>query len=439
MVKDSIPLDEDFKKASQSLRGKSKLLESIMNSMGDGLSIQDKNMRIVYQNKFMLDNFGPHIGDFCYRVYENRDSICEGCPMVSAYNTRRVSRALRVGTLKNGQQFRFENIASVLKDENGQIVAGMELCRIVEDRERAFDELRAATEKLLQAKAVFENSSEGIMVVDQEDHIVSVNPAFELLTGYHAAEILGANPRILSSGRHSPEFFEGIKRSLKDTGTWQGEIWNKHKDGHIYAQSTTIDTVYGEKGDVLQRICVFTDITDKKQMEEQIVFMAQHDALTSLPNRVLFADRFQQVLSLARRNEKNFALLYIDLDRFKQVNDTLGHTAGDILLQLVASRMRKTLRESDTVARMGGDEFAVILPAMRSRTDMQKVAAKLQLALRVPFEVNHTFLDITCSIGGALYPEDGQDEETLSLKADQALYLAKEKGRDRFCSNDSGE
>jgi len=433
---DSFHPDQAFKEAAKLLEGKSHLLDNIMNSMGDGLSIQDKSMRIVYQNKFMVDNFGSHVGDYCYRVYENRDTICEGCPIVEAYRTGQVTRTLRVGTTKDGKQFRFENIASVLRDGRGKIVAGMELVRLVEDRERALDELRTATERLMQAKAVYENSSEGIMVVDRNNHIVSVNPAFECITGYSSAEVVGADPKILSSGRHTAEFYAEMWRSLEETGTWHGEIWNRHKDGHVYAQLMSIDTIFNEGGEVSQRVCVFSDITERKLTEERIVYMAQHDALTNLPNRALYLDRLQQALALAKQEYTHLALLYIDLDRFKLVNDTLGHITGDILLQSVAQRMRHCVRESDTVARMGGDEFAVLLLAIQSRQDALMIAEKLRAALEEPFEVNGKHLNISCSIGGAFYPEGGSDGETLTKNADQAMYLAKKMGRNRVCFRD---
>lgn len=413
--------------------GKSQLLDKIMEAMGDGLSIQDKNMRIVFQNKFMVDNFGSHVGEYCYNIYERSDKACNGCPIIEAYRTGQITKALRVGITQEGEAFRFENIASVLKNERGEIVAGMELCRIVEDRERAFDELRAATEKLLLAKAVYENSSDGIMVADRNNCIVSVNPAFEVITGYSSKEVMGANPKILSSGRHTAEFYAEMWRSLKETGTWHGEIWNRHKDGRVYAEFMRIDTIFAENGEVSQRICIFSDITKKKLADEQIAHMALHDALTDLPNRVLLAERLQQALLMARREKTRLALLYIDLDRFKPINDTLGHTTGDVLLQLVAQRMRDCVRESDTVARMGGDEFAVLLPAIQSREHALMVAEKLRTALEASFEVEGRQLDISCSLGGAFYPEDGSDGEALTQSADQAMYLAKNNGRNRVC------
>jgi len=429
----SPPSDETFADAAKLLEGKSDILDNILASMGDGLSIQDRNMRIVYQNKFMIDHFGSHIGEFCYNIYERRESLCEGCPIVEAYRTEKVTKALRVGITKDGEQFRFENIASVLRNHQGEIVAGIELVRIVEDRERALDELRAAMERLEQAKAIYESSSEGIMVVDRDNRIISVNPAFKGITGYSYDEIVGADPYILRSGRHTAEFYAEIRRSLQETGTWRGEIWNQRKNGQVYLQFMLIDTILGDDGEVSKRVCIFSDITEKKLAEERIKHMSQHDTLTDLPNRMLYEDRLHQALAMARREKTPLAILYIDLDRFKPVNDTLGHAVGDTLLKLVAQRMLGSVRETDTVARIGGDEFAVVLPAIRSRQNALMVAEKIRKKLETPFEINGEQLDISSSIGCAIYPDDGQDGTALTQSADQAMYLAKQSGRNRVC------
>lgn len=266
----SPPFDETFAEAAKLIEGMSNVMDSILASMGDGMSIQDRNMRIVYQNKFMVDTFGSHIGEFCYNIYERRESICEGCPIVEAYRTQKVTKALRVGTTKDGEKFRFENIASILRNPQGEIVAGIELVRIVEDRERALDELRAAMERLEQAKAIYESSSEGIMVLDRDNRIISVNPAFKCITGYSYDEVAGADPNILASGRHTAEFYAEIRCSLQETGTWRGEIWNQRKNGQVYPQLMRIDTILGDDGEVSKRVCIFSDITEQKRLESQL-------------------------------------------------------------------------------------------------------------------------------------------------------------------------
>lgn len=425
--------DAAFNEAVQLLSGETGLLDNIMDSLGDGLSIQDKHMRIVYQNQFMIENFGHHIGKHCYKIYENRDEICEGCPLEESYRTGKVSRALRVGTTKEGKKNRFEIVASLLRNSQGEVVAGMEAVRLVEDREQALDELREAVEKLMQAKAVYENSSEGIMVIDPDNRIVTVNPAFESITGYSADESNGSEPDLFKSELQPAEFYSEMWRSLDETGSWHGELWDQHKDGHTFALSMNINSIFNENGELKQRVCVFTDITEKKLAEQRIKHMAHHDALTNLPNRILFSDRLNHGIAVAKREKSRLALLYVDLDNFKPVNDEFGHSAGDTLLQMVAQRMNDCVRESDTVARIGGDEFAVLLVQLHSRHDAEIVAEKLRIALETPFEIESVQLNISCSIGGAYYPEDGVNEQVLIRNADQAMYQAKASGRNQVC------
>jgi diguanylate cyclase (GGDEF)-like protein/PAS domain S-box-containing protein len=436
---DSPRSSRTFREAASLLEGKPDVLDNIMASMGDGLSIQDLDLRIVYQNKFMIDNFGAHIGEHCYKIYERREKPCDGCPILEAYKTGNPVKKLRIGTTKNGESFRFENIASVLRTDEGKIVAGMELVRIVEDRERALDELRLAMEQLMLAKAVYESSSEGIMVVNKHNRIISINPAFEKITGYSHDEVIGADPMILASGRHTTEFFAEMWRSLDETGTWHGEMWNKRKDGSIYAQSMHVDTVRTDDGQVSKRICVFSDNTKEKLAKERIRHMAQHDALTDLPNRTLFVDRLQQALIAAHRNRSVCALLYVDLDHFKMVNDTYGHDMGDELLILVAERMLGCVRRSDTVSRIGGDEFSVLLPVISSQEDALVVAEKIRENLAIPFVINGEKIGISSSIGCAVYPAHGVDDMELSRSADQAMYQAKKHGRNRVVCKQPGE
>ncbi len=269
--------------------------------------------------------------------------------------------------------------------------------------------------------------------MNRENRIISVNPAFERITGYAYDEVAGADPDILNSGCHTAEFHDEIRRSLRETGTWRGEIWSRRKDGRIYPQFMRIDTILGDDGEVSKRVCIFSDITEIKLAEDRIRHMALYDTLTDLPNRMLYEDRLQQALAVARREKTSTALLYIDLDRFKLVNDTLGHAAGDALLKLVAQRMVSCVRETDMVARLGGDEFVVVLPAVRSRENALMVAEKIRKQLEMPFEINGKQLDISSSIGCAVYPDDEQDGTALTQRADQAMYQAKQSGRNRVC------
>jgi diguanylate cyclase (GGDEF)-like protein/PAS domain S-box-containing protein len=283
--------------------------------------------------------------------------------------------------------------------------------------------------QLLLASSVYEASSEGIMVVDSQNRIVAINPAFTKITGYDKLEVLGRDPRLLKSNEHDPDFYRAMWRAIIDTGAWQGEIWNRRQDGSSYPVWMTINTIRGDGGEVIHRACIFSDITDKKLAEERIHHLARHDVLTGLPNRMLYMDRLNQAIATARREQSLMALVYIDLDNFKPVNDTLGHQIGDELLQQVAERMLKCVRESDTVARIGGDEFVVLLPAIKDEADSIIVAEKIRTALARRFRVAGHPLAISSSIGIAVYPAHGKDAQELAVHADAAMYLAKRAGR----------
>ncbi len=304
------------------------------------------------------------------------------------------------------------------------------------DTARAFNrmsaQLQATYAELQQAASFFENTSEAIMITDADNIIVRVNPAFCRITGYGESDVLGRNPNILSSGRHDSAFYQHMIHTLQRTGRWQGEIWNRNKAGDIYAEWLSIVTIRNEQGEVLQYMSLFSDITKRKQDEERIWRQANFDALTGLPNRTLFHDRLSQVLQQAHREETLFGLMFIDLDRFKWVNDTLGHSAGDALLVEVAKRLQGVVRESDTVARLAGDEFTVILSLLKRLDDAEQVAEKILAELARPFLLEGQEITISGSVGITLYPQDGADVESLMRNADEAMYRAKEGGRNAY-------
>lgn len=293
-------------------------------------------------------------------------------------------------------------------------------------------------EQLLLANSVYETIAEAIMVVDPDNRILAVNPAFEKITGFRSDEVIGRDRKLMRGTRQPEAFYQEAWRAILETGTWQGEMWYQRKNGSDYPLLMSVNTICGEDGQVLRRIAVFSDITAKKQAEQQINYLAHHDLLTGLPNRALYADRLTLALATARRNEARLALLYIDLDNFKPVNDSLGHAVGDKLLKQVAKRMLECVRESDTIARIGGDEFVVILPAIHSEADAQLVAEKIRATLAGTFAIDGHQLAISSSIGGAVYPEDGDDENKLMQNADAAMYLAKKKGRNMVCFYQQG-
>lgn len=293
---------------------------------------------------------------------------------------------------------------------------------------------RLADERALQiSAAVMESASEGIVVTDAKNHIMQVNPAFSAITGYRPGEVLGKDPRCLGSGRHDPEFFAALWQQLGSEGRWEGEVWNRRPDGTVYLVWLSISAICGEGVESGGRhVATFIDITQRKEVEELLRHRAQSDPLTDLPNRTVFYDRLQMALVQARRYGTEFALLYIDLDHFKEVNDSMGHAAGDELLVETARRMKQVVRDSDTVARLGGDEFAVILPQLRGRDEVDEVARRIVAALVEPFNVAGGEVSVSASVGAAIYPAHGGDMESIRASADAALYAAKDAGRNGY-------
>lgn len=281
------------------------------------------------------------------------------------------------------------------------------------------------------ASAVFSNTAEAVMVTDRDNRILRVNPAFTAITGYTPVEVIGQDPGVLKSGRHDAEYFKEMWRHLDTVGRWEGEIWNRRKNGEVFVAWLAITTITGESGEG-RHVATFIDITKRKEAEEIVLHRANFDTLTDLPNRGLFDDRFISVLAMARRHRRNFALMYVDLDWFKNVNDSLGHAAGDALLMEAAKRMEKCVRESDTVARLGGDEFAVILSDLNTPAEAEEVAQRINRSLAEAFELTEGKAQISGSIGIAIFPQDGNNELMLKKSADQALYDAKSAGRNTY-------
>ncbi len=291
---------------------------------------------------------------------------------------------------------------------------------------------RLAENQMRTALAVFDASKEGIFVTDAQNNIVSVNPAFTAITGYAADEVVGRNPRLLSSGRHDADFSRTMWQSIQDKGYWQGEIWNRRKSGEIYPQWLSINTIKGADGSIDKRIAIFSDLSGHKAAEQQIEFLAYHDALTGLPNRLLVHDRFEQASAHAERTRSKVALLFLDLDSFKTINDSLGHSVGDALLKEIAVRLGDCVRDTDTISRQGGDEFLLVLPELPDADAIAPVLVKIRERLLDPFDADGHELTSTVSIGIAIYPEDGRDFDTLLKKADTAMYRAKESGRNTY-------
>ena len=283
----------------------------------------------------------------------------------------------------------------------------------------------------IQGKAL-DATLDGVMITDAQSVISYVNNTFVETTGYRRDEVIGQTPKIFTSGRHDNEFYRALWRELNNNGKWQGEIWNRRADGEIYPTWLSISTICDEWQKPRYYVGVFSDISREEGVSRQLQQLAYYDAVTQLPNRHLFLDRLNQQLVQSHRTGHPFVLLGMDLDRFKLINDTMGHSAGDLLLSKVGARLSRLLRENDTVARMGGDEFMAILPMDDTDRGVQHVAKKILASMAEPFELGGRMCQISISIGICSYPDDGQDGDTLIKHADIAMYKAKESGRNAF-------
>ncbi len=291
---------------------------------------------------------------------------------------------------------------------------------------------KRAAEELKLAALVFENAGEGVVVTDENNLIIAANPAFTQITGYTLEEVKGKNPKLFSSGRHDQAYYRAMWEAINTLGYWQGEIWDRNKNGQIHAKYLTISVIPDQDGRPHRYVAMFTDITQKKQSEELIWRQANFDSLTALPNRQMCHDRLEQESKKSHRTGKPMALLLIDLDRFKEVNDTLGHHKGDTLLVEAAQRITGCVRESDTVARLGGDEFVVILSELEDTDGLDRIAQELVDSLAAPFRLGSDEVYISASIGISLYPNDTTRLDDLLKNADQAMYSAKNAGRNRY-------
>jgi diguanylate cyclase (GGDEF)-like protein/PAS domain S-box-containing protein len=292
---------------------------------------------------------------------------------------------------------------------------------------------RKRVERRLRLDAqVFENAAEGIMIVDPAMLILDVNHSFQRITGYSREEVLGRSPAILKSGRHDDDFYSGMWETIKKVGRWQGEIWDRRKNGEVYPKHLSISAVRDERGEITDYVGIFSDISTIKRTEEQLEYLSHNDSLTGLANRRHFLDRLELGIEEARRSKDRVAVLFIDLDGFKQVNDTYGHRAGDQYLREAADRIKSMIRQTDTVARIGGDEFALILPRIGEVQNSTVAARKLQVRMAEPIFIDSREVYVSSSIGIAIFPEDAADAESLVQRAGAAMKKAKELGKNCY-------
>lgn len=347
------------------------------------------------------------------------------CSDSAAWEHKTPSRLLETVDLADGSKRHFDVLKSPLFNKDGSrnllVIFGHDVTDLLHLMER---------QRL--SEQVLANSREAVMITNTDNHIVSVNRAFTTITGYTEEEVVGKNPGLFYSGRHDQDFYHSMWHQLADEGVWRGEIWNKRKNGEIYLKWLDISAVHDRNGMLTNYIAIFSDLTERTATEDKFEFLAYHDPLTRLPNRLLLHDRFKLATAAATRENTAIALLFLDLDKFKQVNDTLGHEAGNQLLKMVSQRLEQSVREVDTVSRIGGDEFVVLLTDLRVVDSVSQVAEKILADLAKPFSIGKAEIASSLSIGIALYPNDGQDLDTLLRMADSSMYHAKNCGRNTY-------
>jgi len=418
-------------RSARALAVSEQFIRTITDSLPGMVAYWDKNLRCRYANQ-------P------YRVWFGRSSQdMLGMPLqellgeqVFALNEPYIRGALA----GNNQQFERAlikqdgSIGHTLANYVADIKAGGEVAGffvLVSD----VTPIKQAEGELKLAASVFHSTVEGIVVTDADQVILSVNPAFSEITGYAAEEAIGRTPRILKSNHHDRAFYAAMWREIDATGRWQGEIWNRRKDGEVFLEWQTITKIRGSGDEPVRYISVFHDITKFRQDDERMRHLAFHDALTNLPNRSLLLNRLDHQLAKAEREQSRLAVLFLDLDRFKAVNDSLGHDIGDELLRRVAQKLQAQVRQSDTVSRLGGDEFVILLDDPASQEELVQILQRIILAINEPMEFKGRTAQVGISIGIAQFPADGRSPGELIKRADTAMYAAKQAGRNsyRFC------
>lgn len=330
----------------------------------------------------------------------------------------------RRGRRSDGSRIDLEIFGSVMNLDGNPVT----MCVALDITQRKMDEASARL-----ARLVYETTSEAMVVTDADGHVVHINPAFTRITGFAPHEIVGRKMSFLSSGLHDAEFYDEMWASITRTGTWRGEIWNRRKNGEQFVEQLSINTSYDDTGDVQYRVGLFSDVTKRKKAEAIIWRQAHFDFLTGLPNRKMLADELKKSIGSGDQTGSNVALVFLDLDHFKEVNDVLGHHAGDQLLQEVARRISRSVRRGDIVGRMGGDEFMVIINRASTKEMVEAVCGRILASLEEPFTIESDQVAVTASLGITLFPDDATDLTELFKNADMAMYAAKGKGRNQLC------
>jgi diguanylate cyclase (GGDEF)-like protein/PAS domain S-box-containing protein len=401
-----------------------KLHELILRASIDGFWLINPQGTICEVNDAYLLSCGFHREEIIGQMISKFDAVQSANLIVQNLEQLRTRKAIRFETQHrraDGQIWEVEVSAGFLDYENGLFFAFL---RDISERKRQEEQLRLW-------KRIFAQTTEGIVLTDTEEKILLVNQAFSTTTGYPEPELIGQRPNMLASGRHNTAYYQQMHHSLSSQDFWEGEIWNRRKNGEIYPEWLIINAIKNDEGQTTHYVGLLRDISLQKANEEQILRLANYDTLTQLPNRNLLRERASQALIQAQRHGHTLAIMFLDLDHFKNINDTLGHSVGDELLIHIAQHLKHSLREEDTIARQGGDEFVLLLPEI-DEAGAITVAEKLIEHITRPIQIAQHHLVVTPSIGIAIYPRDGQDFGTLSSHADAAMYKAKSEGRHCF-------
>lgn len=392
----------------------------------------DRQGRVIWINKTGYQQLGYAEGEL-----EGQDwfSLCvapsHSEKLIASYerhlsvNTEPKNELIYGVITKSGEEKKISWDISLLKGNNNTVYGTLNSGQDIEEQKRLKNNLDLAAK-------IFHNMPDGVVVIDTNATIVSVNPAFESSSGYEKSELIGQHIRIIKSGHHELSFYQALRRQVQDIGMWQGEMWNRRKSGDIYPEWLTISAIKNDGGEITHYAGIFSDINTQQHVQHRLQRLAYYDPLTGLPNRAHFYDYLEQELHRSKRDGQLFGIMFLDFDRFKTINDTLGHSVGDAVLKTIAMRLKEHVRESDIVARLGGDEFVVLLPELPEARHAINVAEKLMHSFVESVVVQNHDLFVTASIGISIYPFDGDDGETLIKNADTAMYHAKEQGRNKY-------
>ena len=417
-----------YQEALQALASESQMNSALLRNASDGIHILDVNGRLLEVSDSFCTMLGYSRDEILGKDITCWDALLSECEIAHRLDTQ----------FKHQSRYQFETRhrrkeGTVIDVEISCFPVHVNQQSILFCSSRDISERKQKEEQIKLAASVFSHAREGIMITSSEASIIDVNEAFSHITGYSRHEVLGRNPRILRSGFHKKEYFQTLWKNLLDQGYWSGEIWNQHKNGDIIAAMLTISAVFDQQGQVQHYIALYYDITKLKDHERQLEYLAHYDALTGLPNRVLLLDRLQHSMALALRNQQLLAVVYLDLDGFKNVNDDYGHAAGDHVLTVVSTRMKQTLREADSLGRLSGDEFVAVLQNCGRIEETTDILIRLLNAASQSINFNQTILQVSASLGVTFYPQSEPiNADQLLSQADHAMYRAKQTGKNKY-------